>query len=182
MSTPWTLTAPGLERLLTALGDDRDLAAQEYSRLHDRLAGLLRWWGAANPEELADRTVDRLARTLQEGKLVPQASFGAYARGVARMIFYEARREDGRQNATLEGAALTAARDRETHDLLDALDRSLAALQPAERVMLLKYYGDDHIATRRQLAAELSISPAALRVKAHRLRLRVERLTGPRYS
>src|SRR5215471_13414988 len=64
---PWALTAPAFEGLLGALDADRDRAAEEYERLRTRLIGLLRWWGASQPEDLADETLDRVARKIQDG-------------------------------------------------------------------------------------------------------------------
>src|SRR4051794_15409493 len=86
------VSAEAFQRLLGALDAERDRAASAYEQLRERTIGLLRWWGAPDAEDLADLTFDRVARKLDEGAVVPQSSLGAYVRGVARMIFYEARR------------------------------------------------------------------------------------------
>jgi DNA-directed RNA polymerase specialized sigma24 family protein len=175
MNTPDSLlSADGFEQLLRALDHDRDTAAREYSRLRDRIAGLLRWWGAANGDDLADVTLDRVARTLAHGKIVPRTSLTSYVQGVARMIFYEATRADRRRQVSEQHAILN---DRGVADpLLDCLDRCLEQLQPSERDLMLRYYGEgrQHV-IRRELAAELGISSTALRLRAHRLRERLER-------
>jgi phytoene/squalene synthetase len=101
MTMAWQLTESGFERLLRALDDDRDRAAVEYSRIRERLAGLLRWWGAANYDELADATLDRIIRTLEHGKPVPRQSFAAYARGVARMIYSRTHRSTRRRPCSI---------------------------------------------------------------------------------
>src|SRR5262245_36440925 len=89
VTSDWRLTPAAFERLLSALAQDRESAAVEYERLRGRLVGLIGWWGASGSEDLADMTLDRVARKLEEGAVVPAGSFGAYVRGVARMIFYE---------------------------------------------------------------------------------------------
>ena len=87
--TEWRLTPTAFDRLLQALDSDRDRAALAYEQLRRRIVGLMRWWGALPAEELADQTLDRVARKLEEGAPIQPGSFGAYVRGVARMIFYE---------------------------------------------------------------------------------------------
>jgi DNA-directed RNA polymerase specialized sigma24 family protein len=60
--------------------------------------------------------------------------------------------------------------------MLDCLDACLETLQPAERDLVLRYYGTgrQHV-IRRELAGELGISSTALRLRAHRVRERLER-------
>jgi RNA polymerase sigma factor (sigma-70 family) len=178
MNTPESLlTADGFEQLLRALDQDRDTAAREYSRLRDRIAGLLRWWGAADSDDLADATLDRVARTLARGKVVPRTSFSSYVQGVARMIYYEATRAERRRHVSEQHAFLhDADAGAAANPLLDCLDACLDRLQPAERDLMLRYYGEgrQHV-VRRELAEELGISSTALRLRAHRLRERLER-------
>jgi len=61
------------------------------------------------------------------------------------------------------------------HRALADLDGCLATLAAEERRLLLSYYGHGRAAdVRRKLADELGLSPTALRIRAHRLRARVE--------
>src|SRR5258708_30616564 len=84
----WTLSSPAFDRRLAALDPDRDRAATAYEELRRRLIGLLRWWGVPSAEDLADETLDRVARKLEGGVTIENGSIGAYVRGVARMVFY----------------------------------------------------------------------------------------------
>ena len=57
----------------------------------------------------------------------------------------------------------------------EALETCLAALSDDDRRLLLAYHagrGVERIARRAQLALELGVEPGALRVRAHRLRVR----------
>jgi len=176
MTTPWTLTATGLDRFLHALDNDRERAAVEYARLHQRITGLLEWWGAENSDALADTTMDRVVLTLEQGKVIPRQSFGAYVRGVARMIFHESRRAARRQQQSSEHHALldTHATD-PAAPLLDRLDRELARLPEEDRDLVLRYYGvGKKEEVRRQLAREYGMSGSNLRLRAHRVRQRLE--------
>jgi DNA-directed RNA polymerase specialized sigma24 family protein len=59
--------------------------------------------------------------------------------------------------------------------MLDRLDRCLRTLTPDERRLVLSYYGNGrHEDRRRQLAIALGITPTTLRVRAHRLRQRLQ--------
>jgi len=166
--------SPGaFDRLLTALHADRDSAGAAYERLRERTAGLLRWWGATDAEDLADLTLDRVARKLDEGATIAEGSFGAYVRGVARMIFYESRR---RPQIQAGDAAYLAPPPSSDPDLLNCLESCLHSLDPDDRSTVLRYYGDGKLSeVRRQLAGELGLTMTALRIRAHRLRVQLER-------
>lgn len=172
MEYGWTLTPAAFEGLLSFLASDRDQAAVAYGELRHRIVSLHRWWGAADPEHLADLTLDRAARKLQEGAPVERDDFGAYVRGVARMVSFEAARQPApvgldRDPVVTETASREAA--------FSALDDCLASLSAEDRGLVLRYYeGVNQIETRRRLAEDLSMTPPALRLRAHRIRLRLE--------
>jgi len=172
LDSGWTLSAGAFDRLLAILDDDRDVAAEAYGQLRQRVVGLHRWWGAADPDALADLTLDRAARKLQEGAPVERQDFGAYVRGVARMVFYEAARQPAAVALEHEPAFETIAADEAP---LDCLDECLNSLSADDRRLVLRYYdGANQIATRQDLARQLDISPTALRIRTHRLRVRLE--------
>ena len=130
------------------------------------------WRGAPFPEDHADETLDRVARKLEAGADVPGESLGAYVRGVGRMVFHEWTRRPRPEHAAIEVAAMIGGDD---HQALTALDGCLSTLAADERRLLLRYYADGRAAdVRRKLADELGLSPTALRIRAHRLRVRVE--------
>jgi DNA-directed RNA polymerase specialized sigma24 family protein len=168
----WTLTPAAFEALLSFLAADRDQAAVAYGELRHRVVSLHRWWGAADPENLADLTLDRAARKLQEGASVERGDFGAYVRGVARMVFFES----SRQPATLTLDRDPMADEQPDNEAaLRALDDCLASLSADERRLVLQYYdGANQIAARHLLAEELAITPLALRLRTHRIRGRLE--------
>jgi DNA-directed RNA polymerase specialized sigma24 family protein len=170
----WILTSDAFERLLSTLAPERDSAAVKYEHLRQRTIGLLSWWGASKPEELADETFDRVARKLAEGAPIPPESLGAFVRGVARRVFYESGRErfaplTGREEASpLQSSDLEAASE--------CLDTCLGSLAAADRTLLIRYYGAGPTADlRRRMADELQISMTALRIRTHRLRASLER-------
>ena len=170
----WTLTSPAFERLLTRLDADRANAATAYEQLRRRLVALLRWWGAADPEALADGALDRVARKLEEGAAIEPGSFGAYVRGVARMVFLESTRQPTIPAAAV--AAMASAVETAETEALACLDSCLAALGDDDRELILEYYGEGKAAdVRRRLAALRGVSAVALRIRTHRLRENLER-------
>lgn len=172
LDSGWTLSSGAFERLLAILDDDRDAAAVAYGQLRQRILGLHRWWGAEDPDTLADLTLDRAARKLQEGASVERGDFGAYVRGIARMVFYEAARQPRPVGLDREPLAESYASEQLP---LDCLDECLASLDAADRRLVLRYYdGRNQIAERRDLAKAMNISPTALRLRTHRLRARLE--------
>ncbi len=177
----WALTATALDAILTRLDADRERAAVKYESLRARLQALLGWWGSSNPIELADKTLDRVAAKLEEGAVVPEASLPAYLRSVARLVYYEALRENEREERALREAPQAGGADLDAERTLHALDECLETLGFSERELILDYYTSDSgpkIAARRRLGAKLNLSPAALRIRAHRLRERLEKCVG----
>ncbi len=179
MSTDrWQLTAETLEHLLDFLDADRDAAAHKYEALRSRLIRLFVWRGCDSPEERTDETLDRVARKLKEGVKIRAEPF-SYAAGVAYRIFQEMLRHDQRQRRAVEEMAEVPPPDADTEedDRLDCLDQCLDALVGRERDLIVGFYQGEkgvRIARRKRLAEELGISVNALRIRAHRLRVRLE--------
>jgi DNA-directed RNA polymerase specialized sigma24 family protein len=170
----WTLGPDAFERLLAALNADRERAAIEYEQLRHRIIGLLRWWGASHPQELADETLDRVAHKLEGGAAIGQAGLGAYVRGVARMVYYESTRQPVMPALTRDVAATESSDDLERASA--CLDGCLGLLAAADRTTLLRYYDAGKAAdVRKGLADELGITLTALRIRTHRLRTQVEK-------
>ncbi len=63
------LTADGFETLLERLGEDKTQAAEKYEELRLKLIKYFVWRGVSNlfADNLADETLDRLAKKLAEG-------------------------------------------------------------------------------------------------------------------
>jgi DNA-directed RNA polymerase specialized sigma24 family protein len=173
----WALTGQALDGLLARLDDDRDRAALRYEQLRSRLQALFGWWGTENTHELADRTLDRVAAKLQEGAVVPASSLPAYLRGAARLVYYESLREAEREENAQRQASIPGDADVQTEETLRALDACLETVPSADRELILDYYsasGGSNISARRSLAGRLAMSATALRIRAHRLRQRLE--------
>ena len=147
------LGSEAFERLLVALGEDREAAGDRYLELRGQLADYFAWQGSEFPDELADETLNRLARKLAEGE--PIQSPSRFAFGIARMVA----REDRRSRATRENA-LRKVRQIDTGIVREpagmaAVWECLAALDAESRSLITSYYAEDD---RESLARQFGLS------------------------
>jgi DNA-directed RNA polymerase specialized sigma24 family protein len=177
MSEP--LQSEQLEALLARLGPDRESAGTQYEQLRKRLISVFQYRHCHHPEELADETLDRTARKLQEmGAGFVGSDPARYVFGVA----WNVARESFRRQAPLplperwEKPGPAARKPTEGESEASCLDRCLDLLPPAERNLALVYHqgeGSAKIRRRSELAHELGLSPNALRLKMHRVTTRL---------
>jgi DNA-directed RNA polymerase specialized sigma24 family protein len=164
------------ERLLERLDQDRGRAGEKYELLRTRLVKFFEWRDSPCPEQQADECLDRLIQCLARGEAIENLE--AFAHGVARKILLESRRERERERAVLAGASWTQRPGGEPGDACDqCLERCLAWLAPGERELIIEYYrsaGAGRITGRRALAERLGVSVSVLRLRAHRIRARIE--------
>jgi RNA polymerase sigma factor (sigma-70 family) len=174
----WSLSQAALDRLLQRLGSDPEAAAREYEFLRRRLTTFFSLRQADSPESLADETIDRVARRIEEGEAIEHVR--AYVHGVAHRVAMERGRQQAREREALE----THAREFSATESMDAgaearaacLDRCLSRLPREARLLLHGYYHPGQLSareSRQRLAQELGISLGALKVRAHRIRVQL---------
>jgi hypothetical protein len=183
----WNLDRGGFDALLAALDPDRNVAAQRYSALRERLSRFFTWNNADDPDQQADEVLDRVARRVAaaggDDEAVRQPE--KFAAGVARMLLREGWRA---QKANLhmissfqqqsEDRNRLAEEQREMERLSALLEECLDELQPEQQELIRRYYSTEsrsQIDGRKQLAEEFNISLNALRNRALRIRGDVER-------
>jgi len=159
-----------------------------------RLVGYFDRKRCPSPDELADETLNRVARRLEEQGAITDAPPAKYCYIVARFVFLEYLRGPERglasltaqpdaQFSAIDPAGVAGADpDAEAREgLLDCLDRCLQELSADDHTLILEYYRGDQaekIAHRRELAARLSLTPNALSIRACRIRDRLESCVG----
>jgi DNA-directed RNA polymerase specialized sigma24 family protein len=182
-----SLTSSSFDRLLSSLSSDREHAGESYVRIRKKLVKFFEWHGCACPDELADRTIDRVCRKVEAGEIIRAAEPSAYFHGVARNILREHWLEKKREAAALrelaQPATLPEAREHEQAEAIGldrgigCLERCLGSLAPESRDLILRYYqvsSSERIQSRRALAQRLGIPLNALRIRSWRLRVRLE--------
>jgi DNA-directed RNA polymerase specialized sigma24 family protein len=175
----WTLTQDAFDRLLIALGGDRDSGGEKYLEIRTNLTRFFEWRGCSFPEDHADETFNRIARKIDEGEEILNPA--GYAMGVARLVLLEIMKSRQREQSALNeigtaGEAYVAADNGE--DRLECLRSCLQTLPPDNRELILQYYQgekSEKIQNRKQLQDRLGIPVNTLRMRALRLR---ERLQG----
>lgn len=185
----WVLNREAFDALLVSLDPDPERAGARYEHLRHALITFFECRGSSIPEELTDDTMNRVARRLSEGQRIEVGNPASYFYGVARNVLREYWESRSRGPDSLEGLP-AAARAPDPHRLheqwserllkerrLDALERCLDALSATEQELIRDYYQGEtsaRIQARRRLAGRLGIALNALRIRALRIRVRLE--------
>lgn len=174
---PSLLRAEEFDALLRQLGPDREWAGTRYEQLRERLLAVFTYRGCANPEDLADETMDRVARRIAEH---PADFEGDDPTKFILGVAWNVARESFRRRRPLplpddwDAPDPQAAGDPDEPDEAQqgCLDHCLSALPLKHRDLLLQYYAEDRrarITGRALLGRQLAMTPNALRLKVHRL-------------
>jgi hypothetical protein len=131
------------------------------------------------PDDLADETLNRVARRLAERGAIDDAPPARYCYIVARYVFLEYLR---RPEPSQPPIGADVARVEPPSDEVDArrhhcLEQCLQELSAVDRELILDYYRGEQaikIARRRALAARLGLTANALAIRACRIRDRLE--------
>ena len=174
----YSLTSEAFEGLLAALDSDPDHAGQLYQDIRDHLIRMFVWRGCAEAEDYADETLNRVARKLTTGEKF--SDLPTYCFGVGRMLLKEFHKEQERNRRALEQLNHNPKSDddlREEELRRSCLEECLRKQSEADCEMILSYYEGDKrekIEGRKRLAARLNLSVNTLRMKALRLREKLE--------
>jgi DNA-directed RNA polymerase specialized sigma24 family protein len=174
----WVPTPRALRRFLTWLDEGVDSGGEKYIEMRRRLVSYFDRKRCLAPDELADETLNRVARRLEEEAAIADAPPSRYCYSVAKFVFLESLRRAEHlpipdSLTSPQPDAASEAKER----LLNCLDRCLKRLAPEERTLILDYYrGDERpkIEQRRALSARLGVSANALSIRACRIRHRLE--------
>ena len=193
----WAATTDSFRQFLTWLDEGIDSDGETYLRMRRRLVLYFDRKKCFAPDELADETLSRVARKLQEQGVITDVSPAHYCYIVAKFVFLEhLRRAESRQASFEEltsssnprhSPALTGESDtlKDREKLVECLDQCLNTLAEQDRELILEYYqgeGRTKIESRRRLAERLGLSANALTIKACRIRSRVEECVRKRTS
>lgn len=168
------------DRFLRSLDADRERAGQRYEAIRGKLAKFFEWRGCLPPDEHADAVLNRMIEKFARGEEIQDPS--TYCYGVARLVLLEIRKERAREQAAiseLQHVSSSGDEDGEKQLAMDCLEKCLEGL-PADSVdLILKYYaqaaGAQKIDQRKKMAEAMAIPLNALRIRAHRVRERLER-------
>jgi DNA-directed RNA polymerase specialized sigma24 family protein len=162
------------DQLLGWLHPDRAEAGVKYECIRKRLIKFFVCRGSNVPEELADKTINRVARKLPEIVATYVGDPAHYFCGVAGNIFREALRND---KPPVILPPRPAPPDDETEREYACLEKCMAKLNEEERDLVIAYYQRERQAKidhRKKLAERLGKGLNALRIQACRIRARLQ--------
>jgi DNA-directed RNA polymerase specialized sigma24 family protein len=178
------LTQDLFDGLLARLDSDREQAGYKYEEMRRKLIKLFECRGCSNPAELADETINRGAKKLNEGQELWVEDPAIYCYGVARNVLKESFRFSGRQVPIecLEGLQGVWPEHKSHEEELEAclahLDILLREMPAESRELITSYYQGEKSAKiqgRRVLAQSLGIPVSALRIRAYRIKEKLRR-------
>ena len=158
------------DQLLDWLDSDREKAGSRYEWIRKRLIKIFVCRGSSIPEELADKTINRVARELSEIRPTYSGDPANYFAGVASNIFRESLRKE---KTPAVGMPQPTAPDEDEERVVSCLEKCVSQLSAADRDLVLSYYQQDKQAKidhRKDLAARLGLGMNALRIRACRIR------------
>ena len=184
----WAMAPEAFDRLLLWLDEGTDSSGLRYLEMRRRLEAYFDRKNCMTPEDLADETLNRVARRLEEEGEITGETPARYCYIVARFVFMEHLRSAQRQTVSLDEITHQpsieapprevfeeAAEEREK--MLDCLDQCTLRLTETNQNIIRRYYvGEERvkIENRRSLADTLGISMNALSIRACRIRDKLE--------
>ncbi|HEX8069854.1 MAG TPA: hypothetical protein VF546_07885 [Pyrinomonadaceae bacterium] len=176
MHKDWNLSQPDFDALLAWLAPDRDQAGERYEAIRRRLIKIFTCRGCHEPEDLADETINRVVKRLPEiGPAYGDSDRALYFYGVANKVHLEYVRRRPGASSPVQVAALPVVSE---EPLYACLERCIGRLPARSRDLVLRYYHEEKrrkIEERKRLAAQLGIALNALRIRAHRIRTKLQR-------
>jgi RNA polymerase sigma factor (sigma-70 family) len=167
------ITEEAFNKFLSWLHPDREEAGKKYEGIRRHLIVILTCRGCAEPEDLADETINRVIRRAPHiadtylGEPIP------YFITVAHRLYLEYAAKRQSRAELPPDVAQPPDPDPEEEREYECLEACIQELTPANRNMLLQYYQGDKqakINRRKRLADEMGIELNALRIRTHRAR------------
>ena len=185
----WSPTAGTFHQFLHWLDEGTDSGGEKYLEMRRRLVGYFDRKNCVAPDELADETLNRVARRLEEQGAITDTPPARYCYITAKFVFLENLRSGQRSEISFSelppGAveSVLGAPAPETSALVTkerqfaCLEDCVAKLAPADRDLILEYYHGEQpakIKRRRGLAQSLNVTLNALSIRACRIRNKLE--------
>jgi RNA polymerase sigma factor (sigma-70 family) len=186
MAKERNINAEDFSALLAWLDTAGDSAGARYETIRRSLIKIFLYRGYSDAEDMADETINRVARNVKRIEPTFVGDPSVYFYSVANKLILECARkkvlqvpldEDGGGLISMEPAPLHDAEESSEADY-ECLDHCLQQLKPDERALILSYYHEDKQAKidhRKVMAQEMNIDVNALRVRVYRIRVRLEK-------
>jgi DNA-directed RNA polymerase specialized sigma24 family protein len=167
------LAQEDFDRLLAWLDPDREQAGYVYENIRWRLTTIFSARNCPISEELADETIDRVARRVADLEQTYTGDKRLYFFGVANNVHHEYLKRP-----TLpEDAPEQIADDTDLEQIHNCLEECLERFPETDRKMILRYYSEEKKAKvdlHKQMAEQLGISINTLRLRVMRMKEKLE--------
>ncbi len=184
----WEITSSAFQRLLTWLDEGENSDGQIYLTMRQRLVAYFDRKNCLTPDDLADETLNRVARRLEEAGNIESDTPAKYCYIVARFVFMEHLRGTQKEEVPLDDIlrrrtdnnfALSESIDERKvkEEILNCLEHCTGKLESASRDVIIRYYFGEarvKIENRRALAESLGVTMNALSIRACRIRDKLE--------
>lgn len=180
----WLITSESFARLLEWIDEGADSNGQKYLELRQKLFSYFDRKNCLSPDELADETLTRVARRLEEEGKIESETPAKFCYITARFVFLESLRGQENKNISIDEikAEKITANDADEEKflkekMLACLEKCVGELDETNRELIVTYYyGAERIKieNRRSLAEKLGISSNALTIRACRIRDKLE--------
>jgi len=179
MSRDLAISTEALDEILAWLNSDRGIAVNMYVQLRHDLEHLFSLRGCADPEELTDEVLDRVARKVHEVRPTFKGDarhyFHAVAKNVAKEDFKARKRRVSLEDVEPLQPEINET-DEEVAEVEECLQQCLQNLSREKKELILAYYAREKQAKidyRNELAQQLGISVETLRVRVYRMRVQI---------
>ncbi len=179
-----SLTTEALHKFLRWLDTSGDSEGETYLEMRRRLVAYFDRKNCAAPDELADETINRVARWLTDGGAVETHTPAKYCYTTARFVFLEHLRTRTKEQQFRTEKRMETATERENPDFREREERMRTCLEgcasrlaPKNKELILRYYSGrqrEKIDDRRAQARELGMTANALAIRACRIRDQLE--------
>lgn len=174
MKVDLNLTQEQFNELLAWLDPDPGRAGERYEAIRRRLITIFLNRGCDEAEDLADETINRVAKKAAVLKETYVGEPAPYFYGVAKKLFMEHLRRCSRRPQAPPPEPSRS----EIEPHLKCLDECLAKLRPESRQLILRYYEERKqakITAHKEMGETLGLSAGALRARVHRIRAKLEK-------
>ena len=186
----WALNREALRQFLSWLDEGAESKGERYLEMRRRLVRYFDYRNCPSPDDLADETLNRVARKLEEKGEIVGASPAHYCYIVARLVFLESTRSRELHAPSLDdperSGSVTASSAEHSEPVMDTaakeklftcLERCLSNIRIQDRELILEYYRGEQrekIERRSRMAARLGLTVNALCIRACRIRTKLE--------
>lgn len=181
----WLLSPESFRKFLEWLDETEDSEGRRYLEMREKLVNYFDRKNCLSPDDLADETLNRAARRLEEEGAIETETPAKFCYTQARFVFLEYLRRKQKNDVSIgEDAEKLADKNALTDDAdekekrLNCLEKCVGKLDLDNREMIIGYYfGEERtkIENRKSLAGKFGISANALTIRACRIREKLEK-------